>query len=119
VTVVDVFLALTQLTITGPANVNGNSTANYTATATWSDGSTSTVTSSASWSENSPCTTIGSLGVLTTGSVSASTSVTISASYTNGGLTLTDTLNVTVVNNIIEKEFPWLLFWPALMKNNL
>jgi hypothetical protein len=119
VTVVDVFLALTQLTITGPANVNGNSTANYTATATWSDDSTSTVTSSASWSENSPCTSISSSGVLTTGSVSANTSVTISASYTSGGLTLTDTHNVTVVNNIIAKEFPWLLFRPALMKNNL
>jgi subtilisin family serine protease len=87
---------LTGLTISGPATVNENSTATYTATAGWSDGSTSTVTPN--WAEDSAYTTISTTGVLTASSVTADQTVTITASYTSGGVTKTDTHSVTVVN---------------------
>ncbi|WP_028582570.1 C39 family peptidase [Desulfogranum japonicum] len=87
---------LTGLTITGPTSMNENSSETYTATATWSDGSTTTA--SPSWSENSPYTTISSSGILSASSVSSNQLVTVSASYSSGGVTQTDTHNVTIMN---------------------
>ena len=87
---------LTGITISGPTSVNENSTASYTATASWSDGSTRTV--SPSWSEDSEYTTISSAGVLTTFSVPSSMTISVSASFTSEGVTKTDTHTVTVVN---------------------
>jgi len=105
--------ALTGLAINGPASVDENSTASYTATAGWSDGTTSIVTPI--WSENSVYTTINSSGVLTASSVPSNQTVTISASYTYGGITKTDTKTVAVIN---EDEFPWALFLPAMTKRH-
>ncbi len=86
---------LSSLTITGPAAVQENSTANYTATATFSDGFTRVVTASASWGEDSAYATI-SRGVLTTSAVTGNQAVTITASYRSGKQTETASLSVTI-----------------------
>jgi hypothetical protein len=80
---------LTSIAISGPTQVNENSTASYTCTATYDDGSTSTVT--AAWNENSNYASINN-GVLTTADVLASQQCTITASYQGH----TDTHNVTI-----------------------
>ena len=85
-------VTLTGLSISGPTTVNENSTATYTATASWSDGSTSSV--NATWSENSPYTSINSSGVLSVSSIPSDQTVTISASFTSGGITRSDTPSV-------------------------
>ena len=69
----------------------------YAATASFSDGTTQNVTAAATWSENSSYATIAA-GVLTTAAVSSDQTVTISSSYTSGGVTRTATLSVTVQN---------------------
>ena len=83
VKIADVPATLTGLSITGAASVNENSTATYTATASWDDGSTSTVTPS--WSVNPPAYASISAGVLTTTEVPSNQTATITASYTSGG----------------------------------
>ena len=86
----DVVKKVTSVSISGPTQVNENSSANYTARAYYSDGSNQDVTSSASWSENSAYASINSSGTLTTSSVTSDKSCTITASYggksdTHGG----------------------------------
>ena len=87
--------ALSSLTINGPASVPESGTATYTATAAFTDGSTTVVTQAATWTENSGYATI-TAGVLTTAAVTANQSLTISSSYTTGGVTQTATLPVTI-----------------------
>ena len=87
---------LAGLTINGPNSINESSTASYTATADWSNGTTSIVTST--WSENSPHASINSNGKLTTSSVTSNQTVTVSASYTSGGVTKTASKSVTIVS---------------------
>jgi hypothetical protein len=98
VTIVNQAATLTSLSVSGPTSVNENSGAQYTATAYWSDGSNTNVTSSASWSENSSYASISNSGYLSTSSVSSNQSVTITASYSSGGVTRSDTHSVTIVN---------------------
>ena len=52
VTIQDIPATVSSILITGPTQVDEDSTAQYTATATYSDGSTANVTGSAVWSEN-------------------------------------------------------------------
>jgi hypothetical protein len=87
---------LTGLTISGPSSVNENGNGTYTAAATWSDGSTTGVTPT--WSENSTYASISSGGVLTTATVPSNQPVTVSASYTSGGVTRSATRSVTIVD---------------------
>jgi hypothetical protein len=87
---------LSELAITGPASVNEDSSGTYTTTATWSDGSSTLVTPV--WSENSAYATISTGGVLTTTAVTADQTVTVSASYTSGGVTKTAAKSVGIVN---------------------
>ncbi len=89
---------LTSLSISGSSSVDENTTSNYVATATFSDNSTQTVTGSTSWSENSSYASISSSGVLSTSAVPSNQAVTISASYTYGGVTETDQMTVTIVD---------------------
>jgi alpha-tubulin suppressor-like RCC1 family protein len=86
---------LTGLSIAGPATVAQNGTAQFVATALFNNGTTQVVTPN--WSENSSATTISSNGLLSAGSVGADTVVTVSASYTNNGITKTASANITVV----------------------
>ena len=89
---------LTSLAITsGPTSVNEKSTSPYTATATWSDGTTTAVTPT--WSVT-PATyaTINSSGLLTILAVPSNQAVTVTASFTAGGVTKTADKTVTIVN---------------------
>ncbi len=89
---------LSSLSISGDDSVNENSSASYTATATFSDGSTLTVTGSADWSIESFSASIDSSGVLTSSEVSSDQTATIEASYTLDIVTETATKVVTIVD---------------------
>ncbi|HEY6014444.1 MAG TPA: hypothetical protein VIU37_10565 [Candidatus Limnocylindrales bacterium] len=88
--------ALSSLSIAGPSSVNENGSGTYAATATWSDNTTTAVTPV--WSENSAYATISAGGVLTASAVTSSQPVTVSASYTSGGVTRTASQAVTIVD---------------------
>lgn len=89
---------LTSLGVSGPAAIAENGSGQFTATAYFSDGSLLNVTATASWSENSSATTVAS-GLLSAGSVGSDTTVTVSASYTAGGITKSASASVTIVNS--------------------
>ena len=76
--------------------MSANSTATYTATARWSDGSTSTVTPA--WSVNSQMASISASGVLSCQTIDTDQVVTVSATYSAGGITETAAKNVTITN---------------------
>jgi len=88
---------LSGISIGGASSVNEGTTSAYTATATWSDGSTTSVTPTWSLSSTSYAS-INSSGALTAGSVAANQTVTVSASYTSGGITKAATKTVTIAN---------------------
>jgi len=90
--------ALVGFSIDGSSSVCENGTASYTATALLSDGNTLNVTGLATWSDNSPYASISSAGIMTTTEVSATQTVTIQASYSQGTTTETATKTVTLVN---------------------
>lgn len=91
-------VTLSSLSISGDNSVIENSSSNYTATATFSDGSTLDVTDSADWSEDSPFASITSGGTLNTSDVPGDMEVTIEAGYEQGGITETATKVVTIVH---------------------
>jgi len=86
---------LTGLAVQGAASVSGGTTSTYTAKASYSDGSSKAVT--AAWSV-SPATyaSISTSGVLTAKTVTTNQTVAVSASYTEGGVTKTTSLSVTI-----------------------
>jgi hypothetical protein len=88
---------LSSLSVSGPSSVNERNSGTYTALARWSDSTTTTVTPT--WSV-SPGTyaSISTGGVLSTLPVTGNQSVTVSASYTAGGLTRSATRAVTIVD---------------------
>ena len=90
---------LVSLSIGGPSSMNKNSATQYVATALMSDGTSQTV--SATWSENSAATTISAGGMLSAGEVASDTVVTVSASYTVGGVTRSAQKAVTVLNTVV------------------
>ena len=96
VTIVNVAATLTGLSINGPTPVAENSTATYKATASWSDHSTSTVTPI--WSVNSQMASISPSGVLSCQAIDSDQMVTVTATYSYGGITETATMNVTITN---------------------
>ena len=89
--------SLTSLIINGPSSVTEGNSAQYTATAVFSDGSTTVVTPN-TWNDNSSATSISGSGLLTAGQVAADTGVTIQASFTYGGVTRTSSKDVSVIN---------------------
>ncbi len=76
---------VTSVTLSGPDEVDENSSDDYTATAHWDDGSNEDVTDSASWSPDSGNHYFSSPGHLITGDVSSDEPLTLSASF--GGQT--------------------------------
>ena len=90
---------LTGLSVSGAVFVNENSTATYTATATWSNGSTTTVTPTWSVNPSTYASINPSSGVLAVIEVESNQSVTITASFTSGGATKTATKSVTIVDS--------------------
>jgi hypothetical protein len=100
VTIMDVPAAVTlsRVDVTGPGSVNEGATANYTATATFSNNTTQNVTSSATWTDNSSAASISG-GTLTALAVTSNQSVTVTAAYSyNGGSQVSGSANVTVVD---------------------
>ncbi len=89
---------LTGLTIGSPTEVNENSSTNYTATASWSDGTTSNVTANAAWSVDTTTYASISAGVLETSEVPGDQTVTVSVSYSSGVVTETADIIVTIVD---------------------
>jgi hypothetical protein len=85
---------LVSVTVSGPTQVNENSGAQYTCTASFNDGSSSDVTDSSVWSQNSANASIGINGFLTTLSVTSDEPAQVKASF--GGMT--DTIDVTIKN---------------------
>ncbi|MBU1013125.1 MAG: T9SS type A sorting domain-containing protein [Bacteroidetes bacterium] len=93
ITIKNIPVTMSTITISGPITVNENSTASYTCTANYSDGSSQIVTF-VTWSDNSDYATINTNGILTTSSVNSDQSCTITAIY--GGKS--DTHNITIKN---------------------
>jgi len=91
-------IQLTGIAITGPSAITENGSGAFSATAYYSDDSSANVTPN--WSENSSVTSISSSGTLSAGSVSGNTLVTVTASYTAGGITKTSSASVTIVNAV-------------------
>ena len=87
---------LTGLSITGPISIIEKTSRNFTATASYSDGSTQVV--SPTWTADLTSASISIFGVLSAGEVSSDTSVTISASYTVGTVTVGATKAVSLLD---------------------
>jgi hypothetical protein len=88
---------LTGLSINGPSSMSEYGTATYTAMARWSDNSNSTVTPT--WSVNPQVAGISTGGVLSCqGGVASDQTVTITATYSAGGITETATMDVTIIH---------------------
>ena len=85
---------LTSITINGPGSFTPSSTSNYTVTAHYSDSTSAPVTPS-SWTLSPALGTINAGGTLTAAPVTSSTGGTLGASYTEGGITMTDSINLT------------------------
>ena len=91
---------VSALTIQGPSSVDADGTATYSATAIYKDGTTRAV--SATFTLNATTgATISSAGVLSAGAVPTNRTVTVNASYTEGGITETASQNVQVVGCIL------------------
>jgi len=82
---------LTGITISGSSSMDEETTAQYTCTASYSDGSSVTVVPS--WSENSAYATISASGLLNAGDVDSDQSTTVSASYEGKSDTHAVTIN--------------------------
>jgi uncharacterized repeat protein (TIGR02543 family) len=96
---------LSSLAVSGPTSVNELSSAQFTATATFSDGSSQTVTLSP-WNLNfGAAATISSAGVLNAAAVTVDTLVTVSATYVSGGVTKYATRDVTVRNTTVTETY--------------
>ncbi len=88
---------LVGLAIEGPSTVAEGGSAQFAARAYFSDNTNSIV--SASWSENSSYASISSSGLLSASSVSSNREVTVTASYSSGGISKTATTVLTIVNS--------------------
>jgi alpha-tubulin suppressor-like RCC1 family protein len=88
----------TSLVINGPSSANEQSTAQFSATAFFSDGSS--LSALPTWSEDSPATSISMFGLLSAGAVTTDTQVTIAANYTAGGITKNTQKSVTILNTL-------------------
>jgi len=106
ITVVDTTLYPQSLAITGPNQVNEETSGHqYTATVTYQDGSTANVTTASgiTWSVSSG--TIGAqTGSFTAPTVSANQNVTVTATYVEAGQTVSKTFTVQVMNVVIVPQ---------------
>jgi hypothetical protein len=84
-----------SLSIQGPATVNQGAYWNYSATAAYDDGSSKTVNASFSLGTTTAAI-ISSDGVLNTGEIASDDTITIDASYTESGATVSAAMNVAV-----------------------
>ncbi len=97
VTINYVVPVITGISISGPTSCDEETTAQYTCTASYSDGSSSVV--APTWSDNSSYVSINGNGLLTAGNVTSDKSVTITASF--GGMTDTHTVTISYVAPVV------------------
>ncbi len=88
---------VSSISVEGPSSVDEEDSASYQARATFSDGSNAIVTG-VTWDENSSYASISSAGVLDAESVTSDKSVTVTATYTSGGVTRSGTKSITIRN---------------------
>ena len=87
---------LTALSVSGPPSMSEYGTATYTATASYDDNTTKTV--APTWSVNLAMALISTGGVLSCSGIDNNQTVTITATYSSGGVTESDTMDVTVTD---------------------
>ena len=87
---------LTGLSISGSSSISKDGSAQYTATASWSDGTTSSATSSASWEESSSYCHFTGNKLYNDNNSGSSKTVTITVSYSSGGVTKTSNKTITL-----------------------
>jgi len=87
---------LTGLSVSGPPSMSEYGSATYAATASWDDNTTSTVTPV--WSVNMQMASISTSGVLSCTGIDSDQTVTVTATYSSGGVTETATMDVTVTD---------------------
>jgi photosystem II stability/assembly factor-like uncharacterized protein len=91
---------LTDLSITGgPATVPTSSSARYVTTALWGDGSTTPETATWSVTPTTYASINSSTGILTTQTLGAGTTITVTASYTSCGVTKTASKIVSITSD--------------------
>jgi len=88
-------VTLQSITIQGPAWVNGGSSADYDCTAKYSDNTTEPV--DPVWTAKSTAATIDGTGKLTANPVAKNTPCTVTAKFSDGGVTKTAVKAVTIV----------------------
>lgn len=90
-----------SLSIEGADSVLESTTSQYTATITYTNGSTAVITNSVTWGvQDALLGSIAANGVLTAFAVSANGTQTITASYTENGVTVSANKSVTILNNV-------------------
>jgi len=87
---------LTGLSVSGPASMSEYGAATYTATASWDDNTTSKVTPT--WEVDLPMASISTSGVLSCVGIDNNQTVTVTASYTSGGVDEMATMDVAVTD---------------------
>ncbi|SPQ01985.1 hypothetical protein NBG4_830002 [Candidatus Sulfobium mesophilum] len=107
---------LSGLSINGPSSVSEYGTGTYTATASWSDNSTSTVKST--WSVNSKAASISTGGVLSCLQIDNDQAVTVTATYSSGGITETATMDVGLTNIVTVPFTAQMLSGNAFFEEN-
>jgi hypothetical protein len=96
--------SLAGLSIAGPSALSENTSQSYAATAVLSDGGSLTV--SPVWSLNSGASaSITNTGVVNAGAVSANTLVTLTATYSFGGVTKTASQAITINNSTTTQAY--------------
>lgn len=88
--------ALTGLVISGPSSIMGGKSETYTATASYGNGASAQVTPSLWYVSPPTYATFSPSGVLTAKAVTAQQKVTVYASYTEGGVTQTKAVSVSI-----------------------
>lgn len=88
---------LTSIQILGATSVVERATSTFTVTATYSDNTTQPNATPIIWSCDPAIGTINSSGIFTAASINVDTNGLISASYTEGSVTVTDTHAITVL----------------------
>ena len=92
---------LVSISITGDNEIAGGETAPYVCTATWSDGAAMPVTPSWSLSSTQHASVDASGKVTNRNVTETNQSVTLTASYTSGGVTLTASKSITLTNRFL------------------
>ena len=87
---------LTNLVVEGQSSINENSSTQYQARATYSDGSSAYVATV--WGEDSAYATISANGVLDVGEVTSDRAMHVIATYASGGTSITYSKDVTIRN---------------------